>query len=629
LAQDRGVATGFTGTMTEARPDMGDRTGACAAAVKEFGEGKIVMVMDDFDRENECDFIALGETMTKAQMAFMIKYTTGIVCVVAEKENLERVGLYPAARMNTDKNATAFYVATDYLPTTTTGVSAGDRVETIKALVDQTTKADDFSKPGHMFPLCPKPGGVLQRGGHTESAYDLCRLAGKARVSAIGELMREDGEMMRFEESVAFAKTHGISLISVEELREEVKARGINDVRNDATSETVATERCVEVASDADVKPMSVCTIPVRTMGGADINFRELKYFEFKDSALPIEVIVAQKGEVRGQKDVAVRIHSECFTGDVLRSAKCDCGLQLDKFFSVLENEPCGLLLYVRGHEGRGIGFKNKMDAYALQEGDKMDTVDANIQLGLPEDLRDYADVAGVIKSLGVETVRLFTNNPDKIAAVEKVLPCTYAPCKTHALAHNVEYLKTKEARMNHFSTREEPAGIEWPKFGEYSGFTVSLIYTSWNREYVQRIVQSCEAFLKEAKCEVALVEVPGALDLVAGAKAAVAKVRSARLGLTDPLTQKPSAVICIGIFIQGDTGSATENFQATSTAIQNMNAVDGSSSPIINGVLFCNTEEQARERATAALGQEWAKSALQMVSVCEKSGGACAEGCC
>jgi len=211
-----------------------DQAASVPEAVRAFKAGKFVMVMDDFDRENECDLIIQGESLTDPNMAFMIRESTGIVCVVCEKARMEAIGLYPAAHNNTDKNATNFYVATDYLPTTTSGVSAHDRVETIKAMCNDLDKLvpDDFSKPGHMFPLCPRDGGVLERGGHTESSYDLCRLAGsKYRVGAIGELMRkEDGEMMRLEESLAFSKTHGIPLISVEQLREYIKEHGTEPI---------------------------------------------------------------------------------------------------------------------------------------------------------------------------------------------------------------------------------------------------------------------------------------------------------------------------------------------------------------------------------------------------------------
>jgi len=207
-----------------------DREHAVPHAVERFTKGEFVLVMDDFDRENECDIVVLGETVTTAQMAFMIKHSTGIVCLVAEQQRLERFGLYPAARDNTDKNATNFYVATDYLPTTTTGVSARDRVETVRAFCRPESCAEDFSKPGHMFPLCPRPGGVLERGGHTESCYDLCRLAGKQTVGTIGELMRENGEMMRLDECLLFSKTHNIPLITVEELRQWIREHGPNPV---------------------------------------------------------------------------------------------------------------------------------------------------------------------------------------------------------------------------------------------------------------------------------------------------------------------------------------------------------------------------------------------------------------
>lgn len=214
------------------------REKAVPDAVRAFARGEFVLVMDDFERENECDLVILGETLTTAQMAFMIKYSTGIVCVVTDKPRLEKFGLYPAARDNTDKNATNFYVATDYLPTTTTGVSARDRCETVLAFCREESRAEDFSKPGHMFPLCPRPGGILERGGHTESSYDLCRLAGRKTVSAIGELMREDGEMMRLEDSLAFSREHSIPLITVDELREWIKAHGAKPIEGlDAPTE--------------------------------------------------------------------------------------------------------------------------------------------------------------------------------------------------------------------------------------------------------------------------------------------------------------------------------------------------------------------------------------------------------
>lgn len=583
-------------------------------AVRAFARGEFVLVMDDFERENECDLIVLGETVTSVQMAFMIKHSTGIVCVVAEKKRLESFGLYPAARLNTDKNATNFYVATDYLPTTTTGVSARDRAETVRAFCREESRAEDFSKPGHMFPLCPRPGGVLERGGHTESAYDLCRLAGKKTVAAIGELMREDGEMMRLEESLAFSKAHGIPLITVEELRQWVRDHGSGPVDFPGTidwmravTSTSETQTAVEDWR-SELNACSTCTIPVRSSCFG--KGMRLQFFQVPDS-LPCEVVAAVKGEVEGQAEVAVRIHSECFTGDVLRSAKCDCGLQLDKFFSVMEQEPCAVLLYVKGHEGRGIGLAAKFDAYRLQAEEHLDTVDSNTRLGFEPDLRTYHGIAQIIMKLGIKSVRLFTNNPDKIQAVQSVLPTTYAPLRTTPLSTNRSYLRTKEDRMDHLTTMEEeeavalPKGtepIEWPRFGEYAGFNVVLVAAAWNKECTSQLVGGCEAVLAAAKCVVTTVEVPGALDLVAGCRAALD-----REGPTH-------AVVALGTYVRGDTDSTQMHYQATVSALQELNVT--STVPVISGVVFYNSQEDALKRSSSTLGGSWAKNALQMISV-------------
>jgi 3,4-dihydroxy-2-butanone 4-phosphate synthase/GTP cyclohydrolase II len=620
-----------------------NRENAVADAVKAFAEGKIVLVMDDFDRENECDMIALGETLTKEQMATMIKYTTGIICVVAEKGRLEGFGLYPAAHHNTDPNGTNFYVATDYLVGTTTGVSAGDRVATVKAMCDKESRAKDFSKPGHMFPLCPREGGVLERGGHTESAYDLCRLAGKNTVSVIGELMREDGEMMRFEESVELGKKFGMPIISVEELRAHIRK---NPIQAPLSMSMQVDDAATIISTCA---PCSEATLPVITRRADKEEFHKCKIFNFPDAKpSPIQVVVAQKGYLERKECVPVRIHSECFTGDVLRSAKCDCGLQLNRFFNVLEDEENGALLYVRGHEGRGIGLEKKLDAYKLQETQDLDTVDANLALDVPVEARSYAECAQVLQSLGMASVRLYTNNPEKIEAIKEVMPCEAAALRTTPLKTNISYLRTKENRMRHRRTTDDtpttattpalPAGsprtsvtgnqmshtqntpptspfdglqpkirgkdlegrIEWPAFGQYKGFKVAVVYTAWNRESVMKVVSGCEELLQKCNAEVTTMEVPGAQDLVAGAATAC--------------EAKPHAVICIGVFVQGETVSANEYFSSTLNGLQALNA--SGKGPVICGVQFCKSEQQAQERSTPALGAEWAKSALQMCSL-------------
>jgi len=584
------------------------RDNAVPQAVRTFARGDFVLVMDDFDRENECDLIVLGETLTAAQMAFMIKHSTGIICVVADKPRLESFGLYPAARQNSDKNATNFYVATDYLPTTTTGVSARDRCETVRAFCRPESKAEDFSKPGHMFPLCPRPGGVLERGGHTESAYDLCRLAGKQTVAAIGELMREDGEMMRLEECMAFSRTHGIPLISVDELRRWTREHGVTEhpaftrcVSGSTSSVPVPEDACSEVCGAC-----STCTIPVRSRSFE--KGMRLQMFQINDG-LPVEVVAAIKGDIEGQADVAVRLHSECFTGDILRSAKCDCGLQLEKFFRVMEREPFAVLLYIRGHEGRGIGLSAKLDAYRLQSEQNLDTVDSNVRLGFKPDLRSYDAIAQVLVKLGIRSVRLFTNNPEKIKAVEAALPTAHAPLRTAPLASNREYLRTKEERMEHLTTMDEeteaeqPAErIEWPRFGDYAGFRVVLVAAAWNKECTGQMVQGCEAMLLAAKCAVTTVEVPGALDLVAGCRAAIKQECT------------PNAVVALGTYVRGDTDTTQMQYQATVNALQQLNVT--SPVPVISGVVFCNSQEDALKRSSSALGGEWAKNALQMVSM-------------
>jgi len=468
-----------------------------------------------------------------------------------------------------------------------------------------------------MFPLCPRPGGVLERGGHTESCYDLCRLAGKQTVGAIGELMREDGEMMRLDECLVFSKTHNIPLITVEELRQWIREHGTDPVNVSAVMPNLVADwaRGTTGTSDmigddwrSEMNAQSTCTIPVRLN-----NFGKgmrLQIFQVPGQ-LPCEVVAAIKGEVDGASDVAVRIHSECFTGDVLRSAKCDCGLQLEKFYTVMQREPAAILLYIRGHEGRGIGLPAKFEAYRLQEEEHLDTVDSNTRLGFEPDLRSYDGIVQILVGLGVKSARVFTNNPDKLKAVEQVMPMTPAPLKTVPLSSNRHYLKTKEERMEHLETMEEEDAeeqsktnerIEWPRFGDYAGFRVVLVSAAWNRECTSKLVGGCESLLTQAKCSVDLLEVPGALDLVAGCRAAIDR------------EETPNAVVALGTYVKGDTDSSQMQYQATVSALQELNV--SRSVPIISGVVFCNSQEDAVRRSNAALGAAWAKNALQMMSV-------------
>lgn len=423
--------------------------------------------------------------------------------------------------------------------------------------------------------------------------------------------------MMRLEECVAFSKTHDIPLITVEELRRWISANGtvpINVAANSDWKRGISTTSASPTALEdwrSEMNACSTCTIPVRSAGFA--KGMRLQIFHLSDP-LPIEVVAAIKGDIEGQEDVAVRIHSECFTGDVLRSAKCDCGMQLEKFFSVMEQEPRAVLLYIKGHEGRGIGLAAKFDAYRLQTEEHLDTVDSNLRLGFKPDLRSYDGIARIIEKLGIMSVKLFTNNPEKIHAVEHVLPVKYQPLRTTPLAGNREYLRTKEERMEHLATMVEewneggthggPASerIEWPRFGEYAGFHVVLVATSWNKECSSQLVEGCEAVLFEAKCIVTLIEVPGALDLVAGCRAATKR------------ESPPHAVVALGTYVRGDTASSQMHYQATVNGLQELNVT--SPVPVISGVAFYNSQDDAVTRSTSVLGGTWAKNALQMISL-------------
>ncbi|KAF4710511.1 GTP cyclohydrolase II [Perkinsus olseni] len=437
--------------------DPQDRTNV-EGAINAFREGKMVMVMDRLDRENECDFMISARGCTKQDMAFMIRYSTGIVCVVTDKKRLDTFGLHVATPNNTDSNGTNFHVATDHIPTTTTGVSAQDRVNTLKAFMDLNNRAEDFSKPGHMFPLCARPGGLTERDGHTESAYDLCRLAGVETVAGIAEMMDDEGEMMRLEDCKAFARDHQIPLITTVSLKEY--ATQYSDIYNTHPDEVTNTTTIVEDNRPPPIEMLSSCRVPLhhlRYTSHCDLRV----YRGCSDPSL--EIVTLIKGNVDGESDVPVRVHSECFTGDVLRSMKCDCGDQLLDFLVTLDEEERAVLLYIRGHEGRGIGLANKIKAYNLQDEDGLDTVESNLKLGYAPDCRDFADARRALKHLGIRSVMLYTNNPAKVAALgELVSEVRAVPARPNR--NNIDYLRTKQVKFNHLTV------LRSPRYGSDSG---------------------------------------------------------------------------------------------------------------------------------------------------------------
>ncbi|GAA3462493.1 bifunctional 3,4-dihydroxy-2-butanone-4-phosphate synthase/GTP cyclohydrolase II [Saccharothrix longispora] len=390
-------------------------------AVKDIASGRPVIVVDDEDRENEGDLIFAAEKATPELLAFMVRYTSGYVCVSLTEADCDRLDLPPMYHTNQDQRGTAYTVTVDAREGVSTGISAADRAHTIRLLADPASTARHFSRPGHVVPLRARDGGVLRRPGHTEAAVDLARLAGLSPAGVLCEIVsqKDEGDMARRDELEVFAADHDLALISIADL--------------------IAYRRRVET----QVERVAEARIP--TVHGT---FTAVGF----DSKLDgIEHVAFVCGDIGDGEDVLVRVHSECLTGDIFGSLRCDCGPQLDAALEAVSAQGRGVVLYMRGHEGRGIGLMHKLQAYQLQDGGA-DTVDANLAQGLPADARDYGTGAQILCRLGVKSMRLLTNNPAKRVGLEGygLTVLDRVPLPISPNPENLRYLRTKRDRMGH-----------------------------------------------------------------------------------------------------------------------------------------------------------------------------------
>ncbi len=388
-------------------------------AVAAIGRGEIVVVVDDEDRENEGDLIMAAEAATAEKIAFFVRHTSGVICAPLTGDRLDALDIPLMVRDNTESHRTAFTYSVDLVHGTSTGISAADRAATLVALTDEDTKPTDLARPGHIFPLRYAEGGVLKRAGHTEAAVDLARMAGLAPAGVLCEIVNDDGTMARVPDLVSFCAEHDLLMISIAQL---IRYRR-------------QTEKLIRRVAEARIP----------TDWG---DFTCYVYESVLDGEQHVAMV---RGAVQGEEDVLVRVHSECLTGDVFGSLRCDCGVQLDAAMHTIAEEGLGALVYLRGHEGRGIGLGHKIRAYSLQEQGR-DTIDANVELGLPVDSREYGIGAQILNDLGITTMRLMTNNPAKYGGLEGFgLEITgRVPVSTKPNPENIEYLRTKRERMGH-----------------------------------------------------------------------------------------------------------------------------------------------------------------------------------
>jgi len=541
---------------------------AVEAALQSFKQGEFVLLIDDDD---SCSLALAAEHATTEKVAYMMRHSAGVIRACMEQDRLEGFGLRP---MSVDGP----YPSVDFLPGATTRISAKDRAATLKAMCDPNNQPAHFSSPGHIVPCRCAAGGVVESARWVEASGDLCKLAGLVPVAAAAEPMREDGSIYTARDAESFRRERGLPLLSAQQLRLYQRSRGVGTAAGlDGNGPVLETESKMWMEEvDAD------CLIKV-----------------YRTSNPKVEIIAIVKGDLQGAEAVPVRVHSECFTGDVLASKRCDCGQQLHRFLNVINSSPRGVLLYIRGHEGRGIGLPNKIRAYRLQD-QGLDTVDANVHLGLPVDSRTYDDSLDVLRQLGIKSTSLYTNNPDKIEALKSITKDVVAMA-TEPCERNAKYLSTKKERLNHktvLGTFKLPKPVV-----DTSNTKIGMVYTTWNSYYVDELMRVAQEELAAANIRTVKLAVPGACELVSGARALLKQA-------------KPDAIIVFGVLIRGSSDIYDATCNAVMTGLTELNAMQDT--PIVLGVLMCRDEDQALERSHGHSNpaRAWADTAIHMASL-------------
>lgn len=583
-------------------------------SVEAFRRGELVVVMDDETRENEGDLLLAAEFATPEKMAFMIRKTSGILCVPMEASRAKQLELPPMIINNTDPKQTAFTVSCD-VEGTTTGVSAYDRTLTTKALADPKSTASMFRKPGHMFPLVARPGGVLERRGHTEANVDFCKLAGVTRVGLLAEIQNKDGTMARLPECYALAKKYGLCITTVEALAQYRQ----NLLKKVPIVPALESSELASSAKKTSVELLAECEIPIGR-GDKYLGMWTVRCYRSSDGldrhAVLIKGSPSQWKNSSDKAPVYTRIHSECFTSHVLGSRRCDCSQQLDASLEIINNHGSGVAIYVDGHEGRGIGLHNKLKAYHLQQHKSLDTYQANQELGLPIDSRSYDVPRAILKDLGIANIALLTNNPLKVQALHD-MTSEVVPVLCDPTEHNSDYLQAKRI-FEHAQKISLPLAaapilqkevpIELPSVEDISKLRIGIIRTSWNDSHVSSLSLQCkQALIKSGITPENIIsdvwDVPGAFELPFAAQ------RLAATGTVD-------AIICFGVLIKGET----MHFEYISSSVSAglMQVQLSSNIPVICGVLNCLTLGQAQPRcgSTSSLPLSLATTAVRMASL-------------